>query len=326
MWPSADFPGNGEKVGTYPFFGHHPNREYSYLICPSDFPAEHRNTWYSLIENAFEQWEKATNGFIKMTRVPLGPRLSSCSDESISMEQFVITDDQQSEVRMLDLSEEDGESIWRFPELKSDVFKGICAPKADACVTSFTGYTGIGYDHSARQAILLLLQGEELDLLDYPKIHNLLRRHSHDRQAENQLQSVDVTFNRRDDDGDERFQLPMPSDPNSGDLHIPSRVSFNTCSDDLFPDGDDPDQGYRAYMTAVHEAGHALGLADITINPFAFLLSWSLPPYETAHPTIPDAAMNYDSKVASNLREPDCSPHPFDVMAIYALYQKLRRS
>ena len=52
-------------------------------------------------------------------------------------------------------------------------------------------------------------------------------------------------------------------------------------------------------------------------------------PDEASHPTIPDAAMNYDDDVPddwatwapSPLNEPDCSPHPFDVMAIYALYQ-----
>ena len=58
-------------------------------------------------------------------------------------------------------------------------------------------------------------------------------------------------------------------------------------------------------------------------------------PYEVGHPTIPDSVMNYDSKVpnwagwvplqASVLDEPDCSPHPFDVIAAYALYQNVPR-
>ncbi len=40
-----------------------------------------------------------------------------------------------------------------------------------------------------------------------------------------------------------------------------------------------------------------------------------------AHPTIPDAVVNYNSEVSQVTTEPDCSPHPFDVMAIHALYQ-----
>ena len=51
-----------------------------------------------------------------------------------------------------------------------------------------------------------------------------------------------------------------------------------------------------------------------------------------AHPDIPDAVLNYDDEVDENYgrgglatnqyhREPDCSPHPFDILALYALYQ-----
>ena len=31
--------------------------------------------------------------------------------------------------------------------------------------------------------------------------------------------------------------------------------------------------------------------------------------------------MNYNDKFSPTLGEPDCSPHPFDIMAIFALYQ-----
>ena len=41
--------------------------------------------------------------------------------------------------------------------------------------------------------------------------------------------------------------------------------------------------------------------------------------YVMPHPTIPDAVMNYDRETKAN--EPDCSPHPFDIMALYGLYQ-----
>ena len=60
-----------------------------------------------------------------------------------------------------------------------------------------------------------------------------------------------------------------------------------------------------AYSTLVHEAGHALGIA----------YGNSGLGQDRNHPTIPDeAAMSY-------LTRHDCSPHPFDIMAIYALYQ-----
>ena len=41
--------------------------------------------------------------------------------------------------------------------------------------------------------------------------------------------------------------------------------------------------------------------------------------YKASHPSTPDSVMNYDWRAGVN--EPDCSPYPLDVMAIYALYQ-----
>ena len=47
-----------------------------------------------------------------------------------------------------------------------------------------------------------------------------------------------------------------------------------------------------------------------------------------AHSLIPDSVMNYDHNYDHNIDqitdEPDCSPHPFDVMALEALYQTVR--
>ena len=69
VWPSASFPACGKRVATYPFFGHHASKEYSYRICEDTFPKDTRDAWENLIEHAFEQWEEATDGLVKMTPV-----------------------------------------------------------------------------------------------------------------------------------------------------------------------------------------------------------------------------------------------------------------
>ena len=57
----------------------------------------------------------------------------------------------------------------------------------------------------------------------------------------------------------------------------------------------------------------ALGLSDVSVpevfSPYG--------QYVMAHPTIRDAVMNNDKDGP----EPDCSPHPMDIMAVQALYQ-----
>ena len=110
----------------------------------------------------------------------------------------------------------------------------------------------------------------------------------------------------------------------------------------------------------MHEAGYALGMSDwsllyftveglndaaswITEQVLPGLPEWAFelleedidPPadtYSMSHPTIPDSVLNYDDKVKWDYdesseewerveNEPGCSPYPFDVMALYALYQ-----
>ena len=71
-----------------------------------------------------------------------------------------------------------------------------------------------------------------------------------------------------------------------------------------------------------HEVGHALGLSN-SAAPLDYLTLTSAAGYVISHPTIHDSVLNNDSRVRRDLAEPDCAPYPFDVMAIYALYQNV---
>ena len=108
--------------------------------------------------------------------------------------------------------------------------------------------------------------------------------------------SVDILISGRDRDGEPQ---------------MPSSIQFNTCAGEPRDD----------YELVLHEVGHALGISGyMTIS----LLSED-GRYVMAHPTITDSLMNYDDKAfMPHVDEPDCSPHPFDIMAIYALYQGVK--
>ena len=172
----------------------------------------------------------------------------------------------------------------------------------------------------------LLGEGFNINWLDVPgwvRLREYFRRASDfKRPGSNILPGVDVSFNGSKFANSD-LKVPFPGDRG---------VQFNACLPDLLDS--DPDAGYKAFRLAVHESGHALGLSNFEfgigglLNDLLFQKKLAI----AAHPTIPDAVMNYDAEVPDNwamwapspLNEPDCSPHPFDLLAIYALYQPAR--
>ena len=321
VWPSSDYPENGKRVGTYTFFGHHEDKEFEYIICKDTFPEDQRDQWVELIKSAFGHWATSTDGLITMTPRVHGENGWHCSDTSLPISQFIMEDDERNEVRMFNLEKKDS-TIYSLPEMKSDVFK-ICVDRRPACVTSFTGYAGINFPYIQRLAIAHIVDDPELSLIEeQAAVGAILNAHGSQamRQASSTIKSVDVNFNRRD-----------PDKPKQPDFtpRMPDKVQFNTCFSGGTADFGDAttEKHYFPCATAVHEAGHAAGLSNVNYPILGDV------PDEASHPSIPDAAMNYDSSAKSAFpgwgilnpghEEPDCSPHPFDVMAIFVLYGRV---
>ena len=88
------------------------------------------------------------------------------------------------------------------------------------------------------------------------------------------------------------------------------------------------DMGYYPYTLTLHEIGHALGISGFD---YEALEQEKDQPGEISHPTIPSSVMNYDQKKRDTWfvwghqidSERDCSPYPFDIMALYSLFQKV---
>ena len=81
------------------------------------------------------------------------------------------------------------------------------------------------------------------------------------REASNVLRGVDVTFKRGAFPGVPNIPSSSspPPDPD------PGKVRFNTCLNSGVPDrNDNHGRPFYAYATAVHEAGHALGLSNFS--------------------------------------------------------------
>ena len=313
VWPSDDFPPHNERVATFPFFGYFQTKTYDYRVCDEDeafpdddpnTPVNEKNQWVALIEHALGQWETATkDGDDKLITMSYNDgACTDLSDLSILNALLNDADDGLSEVRIFDLAL--GTETY-FMEMLSDPFK-LCILGAYACVTSRSGY------------------------LRWP------------RQADYMLPSADITLNL------ETIRKKLLQERREPKPIMPDSVAFNACRENGQPTMDDNRGKFFVYALLVHEAGHALGLSDWSLTEtarqqFQKLVSDlhpSLQPillaaaplflkvpdnvYEVSHPTIADSVMSYDRETPVAI-EHDCSPHPFDIMALHALYQNVNR-
>ena len=295
VYPSQSFPrqpGGANRVATFPLFGHWPSKEYVYSVCHDTFPSDN---WPKLIKHAFRQWETST-GILTMTPSPVDCDVDK--DVSLSMIRSIFN--QTNEVFMVDtgsvgLAVEFGFEVSIRQMNQSALFG--CVYLAPACAIS-PEYRG---DDEASTMLT---------------------------NAEN---SVDILVNKNHEDivwSDSSDQTPrMVNIPGNDRAYSANDVKFNKCV--AKPNGD---KDFYLYETMLHESGHALGLSAFSIQSVPF---GSRSVYVGSHPTIPDTVMNYDPKspflydasLPENERwirplgEPNCSPHPFDIMAIYALYQ-----
>ena len=306
VWPSKGFPAKGSRVATYPYFAHWPDKEYSYRICEETFPQANRTKWVNLINHAFEQWETATDGLVTVTR-----DTTACPVRN----------------SFIDIIR-----LWHgLPRVKShinDVYmvNDSLLSTAQAIYTDFIGdVQGLCVFVTPSACAISKAYGPLRD----PKASNQLSN------AEGSNSAVDILFRKSAFEIDD-VNAPEDQPRILNVLEVPDSVVFNYC---LTGNTIDRSLQHFAYRTALHEAGHALGTSGAMI--------WEIvlkdAQYRRAHPSIPDAVMNYDAKMAENYNpnfvnsmgekvgkwlryEPDCSPHPFDILAIYALYQHVEDS
>ena len=282
VWPSSKRPPRESRIGTYPFFGYWEGGRYDYTICSKTFDDP------DTPDDESSEWKALISHAFEQweqavpDRVTVTRMVGSCVvDNDIPFTLVRALFNGRNEAYMVDTSN------WYsaiFP-LLSDNPLFLCIEVAPACVIS-TRYTDIEWNWPFTTPRVRALDDGSVDVLV---------------NASNMPTGPPPNGNAR------TFDIP------GGNASVDDAdVQFNTCKDDP-----NRAEDWRNYELMLHEAGHALGLSGFTLLEF-----WR---YQTAHPTIPDSVMNYDWKtrypVGSGFSEPDCSPHPFDIMAIEALYQ-----
>ncbi len=290
VWPAIRMPPKDQTVGTFPFFGHWPDRTYTYRICRNTFKDDPNTTgnetelWARLINAAFNRWTTGTGNLIQSSETMIG---TDCDigevkpDGQLPPELALIpilvyfepytTARVNSSVNEIYMVDGDPVSRFHFAGFIHELH-GICVFSAPACTISNA------YGSDAHAGVRLNVPGN----------------------------GVDILFNKRDLNPWEKAAF----------LGAPGSIHFNDCENNSATAGQSV--GYP-FELVLHETGHAFGLSGFSI--LELLQGVSL--YEQAHPTVAESVMNYDDKVESIDDEPDCSPHPLDIMGMWALYQTL---
>ena len=306
VWPSNRAAGNGERVATFPL--NYPltrtasgTYEFRYRICEDTFAGlnNSQSDWIAHINHAFMQWQLATGGLVRMVE-EAGP----CADYSPFVTHVV------------------NQITPMLPAMPTPADRDRIAGQVTAMVGVFRTIGLIDLVNFERHTLAQPIQDDisrnevimvnDTDLAIDITTTNVLTEFSKDlgfaqcdggcahRSDNNGGSTTDIFLKRKTHD-----QKPDGTRRILINLTGVDKVVFNTCPNTT--------NNYNyPYSSLVHEAGHALGIRA------AFEMAAD--PDFQGHPSIADSIMNYNQKLML-VNEKDCSPHPLDIMAIYAIYQ-----
>ena len=309
VWPSSSEPTAYSYVGGLSLEQRLPSRDVAYRICGDSFGPSgdaRRNAWVALIKDAFGQWTEATGGLVNFLEPSDG-----CATDDVSGQTYVTI---RERIKNFLSAESPTPVTPADPDILGHIVDYVSGLSRDGIVS------GISDDSRTHSDVYMF---DDMSL--GPLVHSYAFSEvasdigygigcwftasgkwdktrmctGSNRDADGNVEPPDIIVRRGAYDSG-----PWSDDETDGtadDLRLPlPGARFNTC----FNDASD-DLG-KAYTDMVHEVGHLIGIT----NP---------------HPEFEDSVMNYDQDVFGSgdnvKREPDCSPHPIDIMAVYALYQ-----
>ena len=302
-WPSARAADGGERVATFPMHYRVKNRTYAYRICQEGFPGNYAQ-WENLVNHALGQWQLATNGLVRMVHEP-----GSCADYQTVLKR----------VRAVYVN-------FIGQQLTSDQLAAL-----EGLVESMDIFTDIQVDDTELSEIIMVhetptgIHGELWTMGVFPGMSEKLglatcvfegracAEPRHEHRVRGWVTDILLPWSayRRHT---MRMDVPGGTDPGGGVTVDRDDVVFNTCTT----------RHPLLYEHLVHEAGHVLGIRNGSGKT-----GWSDDVIH--HPSIAESVMSYEGVKLKKVDpmsmtvlpdDPDCEPHPLDVMAVYALYQQ----
>ena len=309
-WPSdraagvgTDITGDsyaGERVGTFPLNKPVSNRTYEYYICSDTFPLDIepdvpddpdppdgiRAKSRAFIRDAFSQWETATTTGTGGSLITMKYMGTTCADYAPLIKPIV-------------------------NKINSSVTEGRSPSQITMDVESVIQQLGdlggiLNQDKERSEVIFVDVPVEERS----PPTFELTKRYIFFSEVSHRIGLNKCVFRHGVEACamDEELNGVITTDillngkqfekTNYFNWDVPPDVDFNTCRGLT-------NAAHTRYAAVVHEAGHALGIRGTQRS--------GGDGQEIHHPHVADSALTHSSY--------SCSPTPFDVMAIYALYQ-----
>ena len=296
VWPSARAAGNGERVATFPMNYKLPNGTYSYVVCEETFPTGTESIWKQFIEHAFSQWELATNDLVTVEQLD-----GDCADYRKFVQQIL---NQVNTYLSMQPSRPSDDDIRAYISSLIDNLN-------DGDIKSTRNDDGL------LNEILML---EDVDFMMLPaasfkEISNrVIGGHCAGACTYDPFVPTDRDGNPiTDANGNPLITKDIHLQESTFDKYTVSPDTLDFPGTDRFASEDDvkfnscADTDQYPYFVLVHEAGHIFAFGDAADIDGDILDS---------HPNITDSVESYS---VNHMYA--CSPHPLDIMAIYAMYQ-----
>ncbi|MCY3748012.1 MAG: fibronectin type III domain-containing protein [Chloroflexi bacterium] len=310
-WPSARAADGGERVATFPVNYRVKNRRYAYRICRDGYPGNFTH-WKNLVTHALGHWQLATNGLISMVYEG-----EDCADYQTVLkrvravyENFVGQKLTSEQLEALEGLLESMDILTAAQVDDTELSEVIMVDQSATGIYGEFEAMGVFPEMSEELGIATCVFAD-------PKKNRkptacAWPRHNHPEKG--WVTDILLPWDRFKDDI-ARTSVPGGLDADGGVTVDRDDVRFNTCGASVL----------GAYEVLVHEAGHVLGIRDAR----SVVAGWDND-IVYHHPSIYESVMSYERVAlrttgvtnSSLPDDPDCSPHPLDVLAIFAMYQQ----
>ena len=272
-----------------------PIKRYSYRFCqetfggPVDTTTDGRNlriAWREMVEHALDQWESATDNLVTMALVS-----QTCADYEAAIQAIVTAEAYLSFVNE-PITTDSVRNYVTGLAFHAD-FISQDRRQNDVILVDAPRFTMLGNSLGVVFSELAFELGVHECVFGSPAC---APRYVYVEELDTPIGKRQLTFQTTD--------ILLRKRNGVFDPKIPT-VAFNYFQTNMT----------REYEILVHEAGHALGIRNGSDGDGQLV----------HHPTIAGSVMSYEnSDLPDGSRlpnDPDCSPHPLDIMVIHAIYQ-----